>query len=174
MPTILRSGPYRLFFYAGDGSEPPHVHMERDERVAKFWLIPVRLQNDAGFRPGELGVSSGSSRSIRRRPWRRGMTASRVEMDVPRAEDLRVSEDTLEVELSDGRAISVPLVWFPRLLHATPGERAGWRLIGRGEGIHWEDLDEDISVEVLLAGRASGESQESLKRCLEGRARQTT
>lgn len=56
MPTILRSGPYRLFFYAGDGFEPPHVHVERDNAVAKFWLDPVRFQEESGFRPAELRV----------------------------------------------------------------------------------------------------------------------
>lgn len=54
MPTVLRSGPYRLFFYAGDGQEPPHVHVERDNGVAKLWLDPVRVQKDLGFRAAEL------------------------------------------------------------------------------------------------------------------------
>jgi len=62
-----------------------------------------------------------------------------------------IAEDTLSVDLSDGQTISVPLTWFPRLVHATPGERKNWRLIGKGQGIHWEGLDEDISVEGLLA-----------------------
>ena len=55
MPTVLRSGPYRLFFYAGDGQEPPHVHVERDDGVAKLWIDPVRVQKDVGFRPAEPG-----------------------------------------------------------------------------------------------------------------------
>lgn len=59
--------------------------------------------------------------------------------------------EMLHVQLSDGRQISVPLEWFPRLRDATPAQRQGWRLIGRGVGIHWEDIDEDISVEGLLA-----------------------
>jgi hypothetical protein len=54
MPTVLRSGPYRLFFYSGDGDEPPHVHVVRDENTAKFWLLPVRLQSSGGFRPAEV------------------------------------------------------------------------------------------------------------------------
>jgi hypothetical protein len=54
MPTILRDGPYRLFFYAGDRDEPPHVHIERDKNIAKFWLDPVRLQNSGGFGRTEL------------------------------------------------------------------------------------------------------------------------
>lgn len=68
----------------------------------------------------------------------------------PIATDVSVSEHQLRVSLTDGREIAVPLVWFPRLLKATPTQRANWRLIGRGEGIHWPDLDEDISVAGLL------------------------
>ena len=75
----------------------------------------------------------------------------------------------MTAELSDGRTISVPLDWFPRLVHSTTEERRNWRFIGKGQGIHWPDLDEDISVEGLLAGRPSGESQGSLKRWLEAR-----
>ena len=82
---------------------------------------------------------------------------------------MRVTEDTLSVDLSDGRTISVPLEWFPRLLHAKPKERNNWRLIGRGHGIHWEDIDEDISVEGLLTGKPSGESQKSFKKWLSQR-----
>lgn len=55
MPTITRIGPYRLFFYAGDRDEPPHVHVERDDRVSKFWLDPVRLQRSRGFSRSEIG-----------------------------------------------------------------------------------------------------------------------
>ncbi len=97
------------------------------------------------------------------------MTTSTTEIRVPEATDIAVTDESLTVELSDGRTISVPLAWYPRLTHATPEERSRWRLIGRGEGIHWPDLDEDISVEGLLAGRPSGESQNSLKRWLERR-----
>ncbi len=99
------------------------------------------------------------------------MTTSKVEIKVPDVVGVEVTDDALIVELNDGRAISVPLAWYPRLLHATPKEQGSWRLIGRGQGIHWEDLDEDISVEGLLAGRASGESQASFKRWLEKRTK---
>ena len=85
------------------------------------------------------------------------------------AQDVRVTDDALIVELVDGRTLSVPLAWYPRLAHGTPAERAEWRFIGRGEGIHWPRLDEDISVEGLLAGRRSGETQASLQRWLEAR-----
>ena len=76
-----------------------------------------------------------------------------------RAVDVKVMDDELTVQLEDGRTLAVPLVWYPRLLHGSKRERARWRFIGRGVGIHWPSLDEDISVEGLLAGRRSGESQ---------------
>ncbi len=80
-----------------------------------------------------------------------------------------VTEDALVVDLSDGRTASVPLTWYPRLLNGTPQEQNNWRLIGNGEGVHWPDLDEDISVENILLGKPSQESQSSLKRWLETR-----
>ena len=86
-----------------------------------------------------------------------------------RAQQVVVTADTLSVDLTDGRTIAVPLPWYPRLVHGTPEERNHWRLIGQGEGIHWPDLDEDISVENLLLGRPSGESQSSFKRWLKKR-----
>ena len=95
------------------------------------------------------------------------MTTLAVKIDLPYAESVMITEDTLNVDLSDGRTISVPLTWFPRLVHATQEQRDNWRLIGRGHGIHWDDIDEDISVEGLIAGRPSGESQSSFKKWLE-------
>jgi hypothetical protein len=80
-----------------------------------------------------------------------------------------VTDDSLSVELDDGRTISVPLGWYPRLLHATQTERDNHRLIGNGEGIHWPDLDEDIRIEDLIAGRRSEESQASLEKWLQHR-----
>jgi len=97
------------------------------------------------------------------------MRTSAVEKELPKALDVTVSDETLFVELSDGRTISVPLAWYPRLLHATREERKNWRLIGRGHGVHWEEIDEDISVEGLLTGKLSGESQASFKKWLKDR-----
>lgn len=93
-----------------------------------------------------------------------------TEVVVPAAQDVTVTEDTLQVDLSDGRTISVPLAWYPRLQHGSPAERANWRWIGREEGIHWPDLDEDISVEGIILGRPSGESQASFERWLATRS----
>jgi hypothetical protein len=70
----------------------------------------------------------------------------------PRGDGVRVTDDELIVALKDGRTVSVPLAWFPRLLRATPEQRQRWELMGDGEGIHWPDLDEDVSVEGLLRG----------------------
>jgi hypothetical protein len=80
------------------------------------------------------------------------------------------SEDSLIVHLDDGRSISIPIAWYPRLLHGTLAERNKYELIGDGEGIHWPDLDEDLSVEGLLAGRRSAESDKSLAKWLAKRA----
>ncbi|HEY7770961.1 DUF2442 domain-containing protein [Longimicrobium sp.] len=96
------------------------------------------------------------------------MTSSTIERHVE-ATSVRVTETELMVDLTDGRTVSVPLAWYPRLAHATPEERGRWRLIGRGEGVHWPDVDEDISIAGLLAGRPSGESQHSLQRWLDAR-----
>ena len=97
------------------------------------------------------------------------MSSSQPESRPALAQQVALDDDTLTVDLVDGRTVSVPLAWFPRLSHGSPAERANWRLIGRGEGIQWPDLDEDVSVEGLLAGRASGESQSSFERWLQSR-----
>jgi hypothetical protein len=97
------------------------------------------------------------------------LTVSKIEMDMPLAVDVFVSEDTLSVDLRDGRSLSVPLAWYPRLASGSPKERGNWRLIGQGSGIHWEELDEDISLIGLLEGKPSGESLNSFQRWLANR-----
>jgi hypothetical protein len=99
------------------------------------------------------------------------MSSSAVEAREALATHVEVSEDTLTVELADGRTIAAPLAWYPRLAHATAAERGSWRLIGGGRGIHWPAVDEDISVANLLAGQLSAESQSSFKKWLAGRAK---
>ena len=97
------------------------------------------------------------------------MITSTIEARIPDAEKVSVTNATLQVSFSDGRTISVPLDWYPRLVHATRKEKDNWELIGEGEGIRWPDLDEDLSVEGLIAGRPSGESDRSFNRWLEKR-----
>lgn len=81
-----------------------------------------------------------------------------------RAQHVAISNETLIVDLNDGRSISIPLAWYPRLLSASPKQRQNWRLVGENEGINWPDLDEDISVENLLMGKRSGESKDSFEK----------
>lgn len=102
------------------------------------------------------------------------MSTSGIEIEIPLARSVGVTTDTLEVDLADGRTISVPLAWYPRLVHASPTERQRWRLIAQGRGIHWESIDEDISIEGLIAGRPSGESQASFKKWLDSRPSRLT
>ena len=97
------------------------------------------------------------------------MSTSVTETSAARVADVAITNDTLAVTFCDGRSILIPLTWYPRLVHATPQERNHWRLLDDGRGIHWEDVDEDISVANLLAGRPSGESVASFARWREAR-----
>lgn len=97
------------------------------------------------------------------------MRTSTAEARVPSAVRARILHEAVIVDLRDGRTVTAPLTWYPRLLHGTARERRNWRLIGGGVGIHWPDLDEDLSVEGILAGRPSAESQASLKKWLTNR-----
>lgn len=81
--------------------------------------------------------------------------------DAERVKDVRFEDDTMSVDLADGRTITVPLSWYPRLLQATPVERANWQIAGAGFGIHWPDLDEDLSTEGLLRGAPAPGGQRS-------------
>lgn len=92
-----------------------------------------------------------------------------IDLQLLRVHQVAVSKDILTVELDDGRTLSAPLAWYPRLLHGTMQERENWRLVGDGEGIHWDDLDDDISVENLILGKPSNEGQTSLRRWLASR-----
>ncbi len=96
------------------------------------------------------------------------MTTLELEVE-PLAADVRCTADVLIVTLGDGRTISTPLTWYPRLQHASQAERNHWELLGDGYAIEWPDIDEHIGVEGLLAGRRSGESEHSLKRWFDSR-----
>ena len=97
------------------------------------------------------------------------MSSSERDVRRPRASAVSVTQDSLVVDLVDGRTISAPLYWYPRLVHATVEERRAFTLIGGGTGIHWPQLDEDISVEGILAGLPSGESDQSFRGWLRDR-----
>ena len=97
------------------------------------------------------------------------MNSSAVETLEARARKVTVTEEALTADLVDGRTIIVPLLWYPRLWHGTPEERNNFEIFGDGAYIHWPDLDEDLAVAGLLAGRRSGESAQSLKQWLDAR-----
>lgn len=97
------------------------------------------------------------------------MNSLTVELLLPEIQAVAITDDTLSVDLSDGRTIAAPLAWYPRLLHGSTSERANWRLIGSGQGVHWVELDEDIGIKNLIIGEPSAESQKSLQRWLEER-----
>ena len=99
------------------------------------------------------------------------MTSSAMEIEEARAQRVAIEDDSLTVDLVDGRTVIVPLAWYARLWHGTPEERKNFEIIGDGTLIHWPDLDEDLSISGILVGRKSGESQQSLKKWLDGRAK---
>lgn len=95
----------------------------------------------------------------------RGMTTLTLETE-PIASQVTITDEKLIVDLADGRSLSVPLAWYPRLMQASPAEQQNWKLLGDGYAIEWTDLDEHIGIEGLLAGKRSGESQRSFERWL--------
>ena len=98
------------------------------------------------------------------------LTIDRIDrIDTQTVKLVAVTDEFLTVDLMDGRVISAPLTWYPRLLNASQAERANWRLTGGKTGIHWPDLDEDISIRNIILGQPSGESQKSLQRWLKSR-----
>lgn len=169
MPVILQLKGYRFECYASDRDEPPHVHVKKDREAAKFWLEPiVSLETNHGYRPYELNKVQALVEGNREHCWRHGMRSlvAETELEVE-ATDVRVTDETITVDLEDGRTISVPTAWFPRLKHATLKERANYEIWN--DGIVWPDIDADFSIQGLLLGRKSGESPESFKFWLDNR-----
>lgn len=154
MPTVHREDGFRFYFYSHEPNEPAHVHVDRAGASAKLWLRPVAVAANLGFNARELRSSSVARATIEFDSLRHGMTISAARADT-RVKDVEVSDTHLIVALVDGRTISVPLSWFPRLRDATPTQRAHWQLAGSGYGIHWPEIDEDLSTEGLLRGAAS-------------------
>jgi hypothetical protein len=98
-----------------------------------------------------------------------GITSVAITLSLPRVVNVSVTDDTLSVDLEDGRTVSVPIGWYPRLAHGTPAERANVQIAGAGFGLHWPDLDEDIGVEGILLGKPSTESPQSFEKWLKAR-----
>jgi Protein of unknown function (DUF2442) len=98
-----------------------------------------------------------------------GTPSAVVTLTLPRVVSVTVTDDTLSVDLEDGRTIAVPIGWYPRLAHGTAAERANVQISGAGYGLHWPELDDDVGVEGLLLGRRSTESASSFERWLQRR-----
>ena len=98
-----------------------------------------------------------------------GTLSVAVTLSLPRVVNVSITDDTLSVDLEDGRTVSVPIGWYPRLAHGTPAERANVQIAGAGFGLHWPDLDEDIGVEGILLGKRSSESPQSFEKWLKTR-----
>jgi hypothetical protein len=150
MPEVLRIRGYRFFFFSREGHEPRHIHVEQAERYAKSGS--TRSSSPKHENSAERNYASFTRllKNIATSLSLLGMSTL-ASKPVADAVDVKCTDDELIVTLVDGRRVSAPLAWFPRLLRATPKQRANWRLIGRGTGIHWDDVDEDISVRTLLA-----------------------
>ena len=98
-----------------------------------------------------------------------GSTSVVVTLSLPRITSVTVTDDTLSVDLEDGRTVLVPIGWYPRLAHGTSEERANVQISGAGFGLHWPDLDEDIGIEGILLGKRSAESAQSFEKWLQSR-----
>ena len=97
------------------------------------------------------------------------MSFSSTEVGGTRAQGVEIREDTIVLNLVDGRTMTVPIVWYPRLWYGTKEERAHFELLDEGRYIHWPDLDEDLSIDGMVAGRRSGETADSLRKWLAAR-----
>ncbi len=152
MPAILRYKGYRFFFYSNecDPLEPLHVHVVKGNAGAKFWVSPrVSLAESFGLKSHELTELEKVVRKNRRmieRAWHVTLA------NEPVARNVWFDVDSMWIELADGRTLSVPLAYFPRLLGATPRQRKACVIGAGGRGLHWENIDEDISVRGLLLG----------------------
>lgn len=143
--------------------EPAHVHVDRDDSTAKVWLRPVSLAWASGFADHELRRVLRLVEDHVQEMSGHGM--STTDRQGEQVGDVRFEDDRMSVDLADGRTITVPLSWYPRLEKASPAQRGNWRIAGGGFGIHWPDLDEDLSTAGLLRGaRAPGVAPGALRR----------
>ena len=137
MPTVLVIEGFRFFFFSNEGFEPPHIHVEKGDGHAKWWLeeSPELAYSEGSRRRSCVGFVSSYQNTM---TCSRGPGMNTFIVREPRAQTVDFGADTLVVHLEDGRSISAPLEWFPRLRDASDAERQQWRLIGRGVGIHWD------------------------------------
>ena len=155
MPVVLRIDGFQFLFYGneGDPREPAHIHVRQGRDEAKFWLSPeVRLAYNRGLDAHVINRLHRLVEDHRSELEEHGMNSSPDPMSIsPEPRAVRFDDDMMWVDLANGRTIGVPLAWFPRLFHATPAQRMD--LFLSRSGIHWEVIDEDISIAGIIAGR---------------------
>jgi hypothetical protein len=154
MPSVRGvPGPYRFFFYSFDCNEPKYVHVRRERMMCKFWLEPVALAANDGFSPVELNrIRVIIARHLEHILEACAKGVNIVGSSEPRISELRVTNESIIAQLADGRTVSVPLAWSWRLSEATPAQRNNFEIMGNGQGVHWPDVDEDISAVGMLCG----------------------
>ncbi len=150
MPTVLRSGPYRINFHSHEPNEPPHMHIDREDMSAKFWLDPVGLVRNFGFAPRELRRLQSLVEENRIQLLEAWYGYFAVAAD-ERVKQVRVDSDSISVDRWMD-AQSVCLLPGIRGFECNPKQRSHWKIAGAGYGIHWPDIDEDLSTEGLLRG----------------------
>ena len=155
MPTVFLDGPYAFRFYSSDRSEPIHIHVWTDKCHAKLWLNPLTLVENNGFDANELRrIQKITFKPDMEKFRKHGRSTSMKHKFIAdeRVKFISFSPDHIRVDLADGRSISVPLAWYPRLLRATPAQRSQWEVLGGGFVMRWPEIDEDLEVSGLLAG----------------------
>lgn len=155
MPTIFIEG-YIFRFYSSDINEPPHVHIIRDDNVAKIWLQPIEVEYNYGYNRPTLNRLLRMTSKIRKDYWRLGIltSVSKVLNQQVAATDVRFESNNLFISLSDGREVSLPIDkidWLTWLAKATAEQRANWSIEPRGFAVYWEELDDGIEVSHILA-----------------------
>ena len=166
---MARKDPLLVKTATGDSWLPPPCEFATE---AELLRRNHSIDREA-FRITNCFASSELWNAIKNNFRRNGMNTLVLESECL-AREVKFTRVALVVALTDGRRLTVPLAWYPRLLQGTQAEREHYELIGEGEGIHWPDLDEDISVEGLLAGRRSQERDESLQKWMKTRAQRRT
>ena len=144
-PQCFASGLTDSSFSAGKPESPRMSILRRERKKQRYGLQMSTSQCHMVSKPTRSRSFSRLSRNTGKRFWRHGMSSSVPSLDHT-AMGVRFGDDSVMFDLADGRTLSAPLAWFPRLLSASVTQRSNWKLIGRGYGVHWPEVDEDISI----------------------------
>jgi uncharacterized protein DUF2442/uncharacterized protein DUF4160 len=150
MPTVLRWGPYRAFFYSNESQEPAHIHVRAGDREVKVWLHDLSVATNAGFPAHEITSILSELRANQAALKRHGMSTLEIDVRDLRVRSVAFTATDLVVTFADGRKISTPLDWYPKLKNAPAAARQRYEIMPMG--VHWPELDEDLSVAGMLAG----------------------